>query len=66
MNIAESIRVGLAKQQKRQKWLAEKMQVSQAYVSSICKGDKQLSLSKVAMVASIFNVPVSEFIKWGE
>lgn len=66
MNIAESIRVGLAKRHKTQRWLAIKMQTSPAYVSALCKGDKQLGMNKLAFVASIFEVKVSEFISWGE
>ncbi len=66
MDISKSIRMGLAVDGKRQNWLAEQLAVSDNYVSCICKGDKQISLIRLEQISSVFNVPVSTFIKWGE
>lgn len=66
MNVPKSIKVGLAIFEHNQTWLAGKMGVSKAYVSKMCKGETNISLSRIEQLAFIFNVKVSELIKWGE
>ena len=66
MDISKSVRVGLAKQKKRQNWLARELGVSDNYISCLCKGTKTPSLRMCSHIASVFNVPLSTLIKWGE
>lgn len=66
MDLAESTRVGLAKKQKSQRWLAGELGVSVQFVSFICTGRKTPSISMLSVIAEVFDVSVSEFIKWGE
>ena len=64
--MAESVRVGLAKKHKSQKWLAGELGVSVQFVSFLCTGRKTPSVSMISVIAEVFEVSVSEFIKWGE
>ena len=66
MNVAKSIRVSLAKENKKQTWLANELGVSRAYVSALCTGEKRPSMDKMTVIANVFHVSVSEFIKRGE
>lgn len=67
MDISKSTRVGLARLNKRQLWLAGELNVTTAYVSKVCKdNDYTPSTGMIESLALIFSVEVSEFIKWGE
>lgn len=66
MDIAKSIRVGLAMDRKRQAWLAEQLGVTKSYASGLCNGVVGVSTERLEQIAGCFGVPVSEFIKWGE
>ena len=58
--------MGLADKNKRQKWLAEQLSKSPAYISNLCKGEKTPTITTLPLLASVFNVKVSTFIAWGE
>lgn len=66
MDISKSIRVGLAMKNVKQKWLANELGVSRAYISNLCNGSKIPGRAQIEEIASAFNVKVSEFIMWGE
>ena len=66
MNISKSIKIGLAKKEVNQGWLASKLGTGKTYVSAICKGASGVSTDRLQDIANIFDVPVSEFIRWGE
>ena len=66
MDISKSIRVGLAMSRKRQNWLADELKVTKAYVSAMCNDKVGVSTDRLQQLADLFDVPVSEFIKWGE
>ena len=66
MDIAKSIRVGLAYENRNKVWLSKQLKVSKQYVSAICSGDDVPSTDRIAELAKIFDVEVSIFILWGE
>lgn len=66
MDIVKSIRVGLAKRGENQRWLSQSLRISEAAVSNIMTSRKGISLKRLEQIAGLFNVPVSDFIKWGE
>ena len=66
MNVAKSIRVSLAMENKKQTWLANELGVSRAYVSALCTGVKRPSMDKMTVIANVFGISVSEFVKRGE
>lgn len=67
MDISKSTRIGLAKLDKKQTWLADELDVTTAYVSKICKDNGYTpSTGMIESLASVFSVEVSEFISWGE
>ena len=66
MDIAKSTRVGLAKFDKKQVWLAYKLVVSKQHISHICSGKSSISMAKIKVLAEAFGVEVSVFISWGE
>lgn len=66
MDIAMSIRVGLARQKKTQVQLAKQLEVNIPYVNKLCRGVVGVSTARVEELANIFGVSVSEFISWGE
>lgn len=65
MNIKRSVKVMLAKNDKTQKWLAEKLEVSPSALSAMLKTNSPGSLS-IESMASIFDMKVSDFIAAGE
>ena len=66
MDVAKSIRVGMAHLNKNKVWLAKELGVSKQYVSAICSGVDVPSTDRIEELAKLFNASVSEFIKWGE
>jgi plasmid maintenance system antidote protein VapI len=66
MDIAKSTRVGLAKFDKTQVWLANKLGVTRQHICQVCKGKSSVSLSSIELLAKTFGVSVSQFIQWGE
>ena len=66
MDIAKSIRVGIARLNKNKAWLAKELGVSKQYVSAICSGVDVPSTDRIQELARLFNVDVSVFIGWGE
>ena len=66
MDIAKSTRVGLAKFDKKQIWLAGVLGVSRQHVSNICLGKSSTSIKNIKKLADAFGVEVSKFIQWGE
>lgn len=66
MNIAKSIKVGMAKKDVTQWELRAELSVSEVTVSRWANGKSIPSTDKLEKLASVFNVKVSEFISWGE
>ena len=66
MDIAKSIRVGMAHLNKNKVWLTKELGVSKQYVSAICSGVNVPSTDRIEELAKLFNVEVSAFISWGE
>ena len=65
MNVGKSIKVALAKREMNQQDLAEKMDVSKAYVSQLA-GKGHAGMGTVVLLAAAFGMSVSDFIKLGE
>lgn len=61
-----SVRVGLARKKLSKVWLADKLNCSYSYIYQICSGQKDLGINSIIKIAGFLDVPVSEFIKWGE
>lgn len=66
MDIAKSIRHGLADVNKSKSWLALSLGVSVQYVGKMCNGEAVPSMKRIEEMANVFGVTVSELIKWGE
>lgn len=66
MNIAQSVRVGLAINSKNKSWLADQLQVSKNFISQVCKNNRNLNQERIEEVSEIFGVKDSVFISWGE
>ena len=66
MDIGKSIRIGLANKNESKTWLAKKLGVTPQYIGQFCNGVKEPKLKTVKIMADIFGVTASEFIKWGE
>lgn len=65
MNIKKSIKIALAKADKRQSWLANKLDMKEASLSSIIHVNKPSS-ANISRIAGAFDMRVSEFIALGE
>tara|TARA_R110002020_G_scaffold468738_1_gene693242 strand:- start:707 stop:919 length:213 start_codon:yes stop_codon:yes gene_type:complete len=66
MNIGKSIKYGLVMKDMRAKDLAERLGVSQNYISLLSNGNKTPSARILTSLALVFGMPVSEFIALGE
>lgn len=66
MDISKSIRIGMARDRKRQTWLCETFGVTKSYASAMYNGKVGFSTDRVQQLADAFGVKVSEFISWGE
>ena len=66
MNIARSIRVGLAVKNMAAQELAKKLGKTKQTISQWMNGKADPRLLEVELMAKIFNVKVSAFIAWGE
>ncbi len=66
MDIAKSIRVGLAREAKTQTWLGEQIDATKATVSNYCRGRTKPGPDRLEEIAGIFGMTVSEFIALGE
>lgn len=66
MDIAKSTRMALAADRKSQKWLADELGVTKSYVCGLCAGKVGVSTERLQELAKVFDLSVSEFIKWGE
>ena len=66
MNIAKSIRVGMAKCEMDQLQIQAVLCVSDVTTSRWVNGRAKPNLERIEALASLFGVKVSEFIKWGE
>ena len=65
MNIKKSVKIALAKSDKRQGWLADKLDMKEASLSSIMHVNKPSS-ANINKLAGAFDMKVSEFIALGE
>ncbi|MDH3354505.1 MAG: helix-turn-helix transcriptional regulator [Chromatiales bacterium] len=63
--IKKSIRIALAKNGQKQKWLADKIGTSEVQLSKWANKD-HLNTATIEMIAMPFNMSVSEFIALGE
>lgn len=66
MNIGKSVTEALYLKRKSQRWLAEQMGVSDAYISCLCLGQKMPSLQKLSHMAKVLGFKTSELIELGE
>ena len=66
MNIGKSIKIALIQKDMRAKDLAEKMEVSGAYISMLSNSKKPVSMKRMETIAAAFDYQVSEFIALGE
>jgi len=66
MNIAQSVRVGLAINNKSKSWLAAQLRISKNFISQVCKENRTLTQERIKEVSEIFGVKVSVFVSWGE
>ena len=65
MNIKKSVKIALAKADKRQGWLAKELGMKDATLSSILHVNKPSS-ANINKLAGAFDMKVSEFIALGE
>jgi len=56
------IRVVLAEQRKKNKWLAEKLGKNQSTVSQWCNNARQPSLDNLLKIANVLNVDIKELL----
>ena len=66
MNLAKSIKVGMAKNDIDQQQIQAVLCVSEVTTSRWVNGKAKPSLERIESLAGLFCVSVSEFIKWGE
>lgn len=66
MDIAASIRMGLAKNNMTQQELASIVGNRRETVNAWCNGNSRPSLMMQVEISNAFNVNLSEMIKWGE
>lgn len=66
MDIAKSIRVGLAREAKNQTWLADQIGATRATASNYCNGRSKPDAKRIEEIAGLFGMSVSEFIAIGE
>lgn len=66
MDIAASIRMGLAKKSMQQGELADALGVRRETVSSWCNSHSHPGGVMQSRIADVFSVSVSDLIKWGE
>jgi len=66
MDIAASIRMGLAKKNMQQVELADALGVRRETVSSWCNSHSHPSVVMQPKIATVFSVSVSQLIEWGE
>ncbi len=62
MKIGKAIRVLLAENEMQQKDLARKMNVTEAYVSHLMKGEANCSIKIIEKIAAIFDLRASELL----
>jgi plasmid maintenance system antidote protein VapI len=65
MHVGRSVKVALAKQDKTQQWLADKLGVSRTRTSTIANAEDAGS-PLLRRLAAAFSMKVSEFIALGE
>ena len=65
-DIAQAIRVGLARANETNQWLASEIGCSPQFVSYMRNGQRVPSMERIEDIALTFDVPVSEFMFWGE
>lgn len=66
MNIAKSIKVGMALKAKRACDIKKQVGKTSVTVSSWINGHSEPRLSDVRLLAELFEINVSTFIEWGE
>lgn len=66
MDLAKSIRVGLAINNNRKNWLASELNVSNAYITQFCNAARTPNREMIQRISKVFDVKVSVFISWGE
>jgi DNA-binding Xre family transcriptional regulator len=66
MNIGKSLKIALINRNMKNTTLAEKLGVSDAYVSAIACGTKSVSLTMLKNICDCLDYKTSEFIALGE
>ncbi len=66
MNLAESLRVGMAKRQLTNVALAKKLDCHVNYVSTLKRDPKVMGKNRMVEICKILDCKVSEFVSWGE
>lgn len=66
MDLAASIRVGLAYRGKTQSWLAGELGTHRSYVNKMTKGTVRPGMNQAERIAGILGYSLSEFIALGE
>jgi transcriptional regulator with XRE-family HTH domain len=62
MHIGDSVKVALAKSDKTQVWLADKMGCGQDYISRVANNKANIRLRTVYKIARAFDMEIGEFI----
>ena len=65
MDIGKSIRIALAKANKRQQWLADEIGITRQMMC-LAKQNKYATGQRIEALAKAFNMSASEFVKLGE
>jgi len=65
MNVGKSLKIALVKEGRNQKWLAEKLSMSQQNINNIANGSGG-NANTIKKIASAFDMSASEFIALGE
>lgn len=66
MDLARSIRIGLAREGKTQGWLSEQIGATRPTICHYCTGKAQPGPERIRQMAEVFGMTVSEFIALGE
>lgn len=61
--VAANVRVELARHNKRQRWLAERIDMKPAMLSHRLQGRTALSLHEIDLIAGALDVPVSTLLR---
>ena len=66
MDTAFAVKEALYNKRKSQTWLAKKIGVTDAYISSVCLGQKTPNVQKLTHIARALEMKLSELVALGE